>query len=283
MSGLPIRDDKPAQRRGQPRFSLRGCSLVGQLSLSPIRRSGDAMGAQTEHGGSADRRRFRPTRPFMALQRCASTPLKLRVTSIPVELLTQAHDLGCVPGWYDLLRIGSVKVFMDGALGPRTVAMFEPYDGEPGNKGILNVDDEQLFELGRTAADVGLAMAVHAIGDRANHEALQAFEHLRAHEGARHLPRLRHRIEHVQVIHPDDLGRLARLDVIASMQPVHATSDMHMADTYWGSRTAGMHGKPAAGERPCCLCSDAPVESPNLQIHAAVTRRRPDGPWLSWH
>jgi hypothetical protein len=170
---------------------------------------------------------------------------------------------------------------MDGALGPRTAAMIEPYDGEPGNTGILIVDSEQLFELGRAAADVGLGMSVHAIGDRANHEALQAFEQLRVYEDATHLPHLRHRIEHVQVIHPDDLGRLAHLDVIASMQPLHATSDMLMADTYWGRRTAWAYAWKSQLEAGAHIAfgSDAPVESPNpfWGIHAAITRRRADG------
>jgi predicted amidohydrolase YtcJ len=109
---------------------------------------------------------------FMALQQLhAEDRLKLRVVkNIPVELLEQAHDLGLRTGFGDdRLRIGSVKAFMDGALGPRTAAMFQPYDGEPENRGILNHDAEQLFELGRMAAD-GACMAVHAIGDRANHE-----------------------------------------------------------------------------------------------------------------
>ena len=221
---------------------------------------------------------------FMALQQLRlDGRLRLRVTkSIPVELLEHAHALGLRTGFGDdLLRIGAVKAFMDGALGPRTAAMFEPYDGEPGNKGILNIDGEQLFELGRTAANVGLAMAVHAIGDRANHEALQAFEQLRDYEEAAHLPHLRHRIEHVQLLHPDDLGRLARLDVIASMQPVHATSDMQIADTYWGSRAAWSYAWKSQLEAGAHVAfgSDAPVESPNpfRGIHAAVTRRRPDG------
>jgi hypothetical protein len=221
---------------------------------------------------------------FMALQQLRlDGRLKLRVTkSIPVKLLGQAHDLGLRTGFGDdQLRIGSVKVFMDGALGPRTAAMFEPYESEPANKGILNVDGEQLFELGRTAVDIGLGMSVHAIGDRANHEALQAFEQLRLYEGAKHLPHLRHRIEHVQVIHPDDLGRLARLDVVASMQPLHATSDMLMADTYWGRRTAWAYAWKSHLETGAHVAfgSDAPVESPNpfWGIHAAITRRRADG------
>ncbi len=221
---------------------------------------------------------------FMALQQLRlDGRLKLRVTkSIPVDLLPQAHELGLRTGFGDdWLRIGSVKVFMDGALGPRTAAMFESYDGEPENKGVLNVDSEQLSEWGRLAAEVGLGMTVHAIGDRANHEALDAFEHLRAYERENRLPHLRHRIEHVQVLHPDDVGRLARLNVIASMQPLHATSDMLMADKYWGERAFLAYAWKSQLDAGAKLAfgSDAPVESPNpfLGIHAAVTRRRVDG------
>jgi len=221
---------------------------------------------------------------FMALQEMrADGRLGLRVTkSIPVELLDQAHDLGLRTGFGDdWLRIGGVKVFMDGALGPRTAAMLAPYDGEGDNLGILNLDGEELYELGCKAAEVGLGMAVHAIGDRANHEALQAFAQLRAYEQEMGMPHLRHRIEHVQLLHPDDEQELARLDVVASMQPLHATSDMTMADEYWGRRVSlayAWQGQLQAGAR-LAFGSDAPVESPNpfLGIHAAVTRRRADG------
>ncbi|MBI5935157.1 MAG: amidohydrolase [Chloroflexi bacterium] len=218
---------------------------------------------------------------FMALQELhARGELKLRVVkNLPVEDLEHARELGLRSGFGDhRLRIGNVKAFMDGALGPRTAAMFQPYLNEPENRGILNMDGEHLLELARRAADVGLAMTVHAIGDRANHEVLDAYEQLRRYERANNLPALRHRIEHVQVLHPDDAARLAQLDVIASMQPIHATSDMHMADRYWGERsrlayawrTQLTHGARLA------FGSDAPVESPNpfLGLYAAVTRRR---------
>jgi hypothetical protein len=221
---------------------------------------------------------------FMALQQLREEGrLKLRVTkNIPVELLDAACELGLRTGFGDdWLRIGSVKVFMDGALGPRTAAMVQAYEGEPENRGILLQDAEQLFEFGRQAAEVGLGMTVHAIGDRANHEVLDAFEHLRRHETEHGLPHLRHRIEHVQLLHPQDARRLAQLDVVASMQPLHATSDMIMADQYWGARTSLAYAWKAqldAGAR-LAFGSDAPVESPNpfLGIHAAVTRRRADG------
>lgn len=229
---------------------------------------------------------------FMALQKLhAGGKLKLRVTkNIPVDLLDHAYELGLRTGFGDdWLRIGSVKVFMDGALGPHTAAMFQPYLNEPENRGILNMDGEQLFELGRHAADAGLGMTVHAIGDRANHEVLNAYEQLRSYEKKKGLPALRHRIEHVQVLHPDDVPRLATLNVVASMQPIHATSDMLIADQYWGERSALAYAWRTQLKAGAHLAfgSDAPVESPNpfLGIHAAVTRRRaggspnPDG----WH
>ena len=221
---------------------------------------------------------------FLALQKLhAQGKLKLRVLkNIPVELLDQAHELGLSAGFGDdWLRIGSVKVFMDGALGPHTAAMFQPYIGEEDNRGILNMDGEELFEHGRKAAQVGLALTVHAIGDRANHEVLNAYEQLRKYESEHHLPALRHRIEHVQVVHPDDAARLGRMNVIASMQPIHATSDMLMADAFWGERSRLAYALKTQLDHGARLAlgSDAPVESPNpfLGLYAAVARRRADG------
>lgn len=221
---------------------------------------------------------------FMALQSLhAQGKLKLRVCkNIPVESVEQANDLGLRTGFgNEMLWIGSVKAFMDGALGPRTAAMLDPYENEPGNKGILNMDGEELFEHARKAADVGLSMTVHAIGDKANHEVLNAFEQLRIYEAQNGLPHLRHRIEHVQVIHPDDAPRLARLNVIASMQPIHATSDMYAADRYWGERARLSYAWRTQLNHGAILAfgSDAPVESPNpfWGLYAATTRQRADG------
>ncbi len=159
--------------------------------------------------------------------------------------------------------------------------MFDPYVDEPQNRGILILDDEKLFEYGRQAADSGLSLAVHAIGDRAVHEVLDGFARLRDYERERGLPALRHRIEHVQTIHPEDAGRLAGLGIIASMQPIHATSDMLMADRLLGERAAFSYAWRTLLECGARLAfgSDAPVESPNPfhGLHAAVTRRRADG------
>jgi hypothetical protein len=182
------------------------------------------------------------------------------------------------------LRIGGIKAFADGALGPRTAAMIQPYTGEQNNSGILLLDAEELYEVGLQAVENGLSLAVHAIGDRANHEVLNAIKELRKQEtkfGTWHTSQLRHRVEHVQVIHPDDAGRYAALGVIASMQPVHIVSDMFTADRYWGKRAAYSYGWRTQLDHGTTLAfgSDAPVESPNpfWGLHAAVTRHQPDG------
>ena len=221
---------------------------------------------------------------FMALQILDNSQrLKLRVTkSVPLDLLPHASALGLRTGFGSQhLRIGSVKIFMDGALGPRTAAMLKPYLNEPENRGILNMDGEQFLEYGRQAADVGLSMTGHAIGDRALHEILDGYEQLRAYERGRGLPALRHRIEHVQILHPDDVRRLGQLGIIASMQPIHATSDMLAAEKYWGERVNLAYAWRSQLDAGAVLAfgSDAPVEAPNpfWGLHAAVTRRRPDG------
>lgn len=221
---------------------------------------------------------------FNALQLLQeSGRLQLRVVkSIPVEDLDHAAAIGLRTGFgNEHLRIGPVKLFADGALGPATAAMLQPYEDSPDNTGILLIDSEQIFEVGQVAASHGISMAIHAIGDRANHEVLLAYEQLRRFEQENHLPALRHRIEHVQVLHPDDYSRLSDLQVIASVQPIHATSDMYTADRKWGARSAGAYAFRTLLDRGTHLCfgSDAPVESPNpfLGLHAAVTRRRPDG------
>ncbi len=264
--------------------------LVGQAVPEPtVAQVAEALQAAQKRlwslgitgGHDFDRRRC-----FLALQSLRREgALKLRILkSIPLEDLPHAHALGLQSGLGDdWLRIGAVKLFADGALGPQTAAMFQPYEASADERGMLLLDAEEIYEYGRQAVEVGLPLAIHAIGDRANHEVLDAYEHLRRYErqlsGA--APRLRHRIEHVQVLHPDDVARLAALGVVASMQPIHATSDMDIADKFWGARSALAYAPQTqlkAGAR-LAFGSDAPVESPNpfWGLHAAVTRRRPDG------
>lgn len=221
---------------------------------------------------------------FHALQTLESTGnLKLRVLkSIPLEDLEHAVAIGLQTGFgSEFLRIGSVKLFADGALGPQTAAMIQPYENEPDNFGLLFLDAEQIVEHGQLAAQSGLSLAVHAIGDRANHEVLKAYAQLRQLETIESRPHLLHRIEHVQVLHPDHLQQLADLNIVASMQPIHTTSDMDTADRHWGSRARYAYAFKTLRGRGTRLIfgSDAPVESPNpfWGLHAAVTRQRHSG------
>ncbi|MCL4423856.1 MAG: amidohydrolase family protein, partial [Firmicutes bacterium] len=122
-------------------------------------------------------------------------------------------------------------------------------------------------------------VALHAIGDQANRNALDAFA--ASYEESRRLG-LRHRIEHAQLLHPDDVGRFAQLGVVASMQPIHCTSDRYMADRYWGRRSRyayAWRSLLASGAR-VAFGSDAPVETidPWEGIYAAITRKRADEP-----
>ena len=227
-------------------------------------------------------------RPFVAYQALKERgELGLRVVkNIPVGLLDEAIALGLRTGFGDdWLRLGHIKIFADGALGPHTAAMIEPYAGEPDNYGMVVTDKEALYEYGRKAAANGLALTVHAIGDKANHDLLDVYEALRADEAsptaARPSRPLRHRVEHVQLLHPQDRLRLAELGLIASMQPIHATSDMLMADRLWKERCIGAYAIRDQLEAGAVLTfgSDSPVEpiNPLYGIHAAVTRRRADG------
>jgi hypothetical protein len=222
--------------------------------------------------------------------------LGLRVLQqIPAGSLDHARALGLRSGFGDArLRIGGVKFFADGSLGSRTASMLQPYLGQPDHWGVPTTDPEELLEQALVASGAGLSLTIHAIGDRANREILEVLAEVRRREAAsepngRHSAaspaagrRLRHRIEHVQCIHPSDLPRLAQLGVIASVQPIHATSDMGMVDAHWGPvRAAGAYAFRSLLDSGARLVfgSDGPVEpfAPLVGIHAAVTRRRADG------
>ncbi|MEZ4869749.1 MAG: amidohydrolase [Caldilineaceae bacterium] len=219
--------------------------------------------------------------------------LQLRaVTHVAMDQLEHALGVGLRAGLGDeWLRVGGLKLFADGALGPRTAAMIEPYENEPDNYGITIVDKEDMMEMARRASAAGLPTIIHAIGDRANHDVLDVFAVVRQQETEQGILRSqrRHRIEHVQVLHPNDVNRLAALDVIASVQPIHATQDMRNVDAFWGKRGELAYAFRTLLNTGARLAfgSDAPVETPNpfVGIHAAVTRRRMDGtPGVEgWH
>jgi predicted amidohydrolase YtcJ len=169
---------------------------------------------------------------FLVWQRLhAERRLTLRVLAAQqASRLDAVLACGLTTGFGDeQLQIGPVKVFMDGTLGSRTARMLEPFTD--GGTGVELTGRAALEELIGRASAGGLSVAVHAIGDRANREALDAFEATApAWRGAE----LRPRIEHAQLLHPDDVARFGRLGVVASMQPSHAPADRDVADAAWG-------------------------------------------------
>jgi predicted amidohydrolase YtcJ len=193
--------------------------------------------------------------------------LTLRVwQSLPAERLAGAD---IVPQLDDsLLRVGYVKVFMDGTLGSRTARLLD-------GSGVEITSSARLAELIRQAERAGFALAVHAIGDQANRDALDAF-------AAAATPGARHRIEHAQCVAPEDVARFAALGIAASVQYTHATSDRDLVKRTWADRIE--HAYPfrslwAAGAR-LAGGSDAPVEAldPLAGLRAAVLRTDSDRP-----
>ncbi len=226
---------------------------------------------------------------FQALQTLNKNgDLGLRfVKNIPAALVEHAVGVGLRSGFGDdWLRIGGIKMFADGALGPRTALMIRPYEGEPHNRGIAVLEKEEMMRVAHLAYPNQLSLTTHAIGDQAVHDVLDVYESVRNANYASK-PHTPNRIEHVQLIHPADKGRLAQLGVVASMQPIHATSDYQMADRYWGERAKLSYAIKTMRDSGALVVfgSDAPIEKidPLPGIHAAVTRQRannlPAGGW----
>ena len=185
------------------------------------------------------------------------------------------------------LQMKGVKLFMDGALGSRGAALLADYSDEPGNRGLLVTDPAAYGAAVIRARDCGVQVATHAIGDRGNRIVLDTYQQALAGRGA--AADHRWRVEHAQVVAPEDIPRFAGLRLVASMQPTHATSDMPWAGERLGeARLAGAY----AWRRfldlgvPLALGSDFPVEQvdPRLGLLAAVTRQdrqgHPPGGWL---
>ena len=178
----------------------------------------------------------------------------------------------------DRLRLVGVKLYADGALGSRGAWLKQPYKDRPGERGLGFLTDTQIRNLMSRAAMDNFQVAVHAIGDAANDLVLGAIEELaETYKGDR-----RWRIEHAQVVDPADLPRFGRLGIIASMQPVHETSDWKMAEARMGiDRLGGAYAwrsMIANGSR-LAFGSDFPVESPNPfpGLAAAISRQDPEG------
>ncbi len=222
-----------------------------------------------------------------SLERLASSgrlPIRVYATVSPEpdalpKFLARGTHLG---GGADFLTVRAVKAYADGALGSRGAALLTDYTDEAGRTGLLVTSPERLAEIAGETRKAGWQLWIHAIGDRGNRIALDAFA-----SAAGALPQApagasRPRIEHAQVIAPEDFPRFARLSVIASVQPTHATSDMPWAEARLGpTRVAGAYAWRRLKDAGAKLAggSDAPVESENplLGFYSAVTRQSLDG------
>ncbi len=244
--------------------------------------------------------------------------LGVRVEMIlPRHMLPELRAIGLQGGFGDdMLRFGGIKIFADGTLGSQTAAMLEGFEGNPNNKGILTLPEQEMKETVSAAAEMGISIAIHAIGDRAAHVALNCIEQAQrlladapslgtypsyqrrsvatraSHSGKMigegTTRRLRYRLEHVQLITSEDLERMHRLGVVASVQPFHAVADRDIAERYWGKRHRHAYAYRTMQHMgiPLALGSDAPVETfdPLRILYAATLRndtatpQRP--PWL---
>ncbi len=199
------------------------------------------------------------------------------------EILAAGHSLGS----NDMYSARSIKIYTDGALGSRGAALLAPYEDRPDHSGLLLTSAEQLRKLFSLAIGADFQVAIHAIGDKGNRIALDEIEHAYNTVGGRHL---RHRIEHSQVVALSDIPRFKSLEVIPSMQPTHATSDMNMAEDRIGAeRLKGAYAWRSFLDQGSRVVSgsDFPVElaAPFDGIHAAVTRQnkanQPKGGWIA--
>jgi predicted amidohydrolase YtcJ len=208
--------------------------------------------------------------------------LTVRITewlpfAAPLDKLDQMRrDGGTTDPW---LRTGALKMVTDGALGSRTAAMLAPYSDDAKTSGILTMEPEKLTALAVERDKAGFQLNFHAIGDRANRVALDAFEAAAKANGPRDR---RDRIEHAQVVAPAEFARFARLQVIASMQPSHETTDMRWAEQRVGpERAKGAYAWATMQKYGVRLAfgTDYDVEpiSPFRGLYACVSRELPDG------
>jgi predicted amidohydrolase YtcJ len=201
--------------------------------------------------------------------------LRLRVLFHPpvaslAAMLARGDRSGTGSEW---VRLGGVKMFLDGSLGSRTAWMLEPYAGTR-DRGMAITAESAAAEAMRAAASGGIAVTAHAIGDAAVRRALDLMSTL---------PRtaIPHRIEHFQCVHPDDLDRAASAGLVVSMQPAHLLTDIPLVDRYWGARGAGAYAFRTLRRQGTSLVfgSDAPVASldPRQGHYAALERRSAEG------
>jgi hypothetical protein len=262
---------------------LRGVPLDEALAETLAELAGMGVTSVVDAGDSAT---DGGSGPFAALGDRASALLasdvadgrcRVRV-NLPADGIAAAAGLGLHSGAplpsRRTMRVGWAKVYIDGALGSQTAAVFSPYTcGPTGDTGIARLTRDELDAIVVEAREAGISLAVHAIGDRGAARVLDALE--RAPVARPGLPP--DRMEHLQLMRPPDAARLAGLGVTASLQPIHCASDRELAEACWADRLADTYPWRTLADASVRLAfgSDAPIESPNpwLGIFAAVHRR----------
>ena len=268
--------------------------LVDKVVPAPLPRVRDAAFERAQqtmlaNGLTAAADMGTTTADWLTMRRAGdSGRLKVRIMSYAggIEPLLEVAGTGPTPWLYDgRLRMAGVKLYLDGALGSRGALLKQPYKDSPRERGLGFVGDTALMNLMSRAAMENFQVAVHAIGDAANAQLLGAIEELaETYKGDR-----RWRVEHAQIVDPADLPRFARHGIIASMQPVHQTSDWRMAEARMGrERLGGAYAwrSMIANGSPLAFGSDFPVEHPNpfhglaVAISRVDAQGQPPGGWM---
>ncbi len=237
-----------------------------------------SLGMTATHDAGAT---FEETKAYHLLQNAGEMPMRVYVMLSGIE--TQRDYGAAYQSLDEKLHIKAIKLYVDGALGSRGAALLEDYSDQPGQRGYVITEQNVLEGAIREARQDYYQVNIHAIGDRGNRMVLDAFRNAEAQE------KERHRIEHAQIVHPDDISRFKEQGIIPSMQGIHATSDMHMAEKRLGpDRLEGAYAWKTFLDQGSRIAngSDFPVERPNVfqGLHASVSRQdkksMPSGGWL---
>jgi predicted amidohydrolase YtcJ len=309
LAGIDVHTSDPPEARierdaqGEPTGILRelAINLVRDVVAPPeadevLTAFQEATGALHRRGVTgihdvrlmADKDGARAFRAFQILDRDHRLKLRTWVTQ-PGDRLEDLIGLGMQTGFgNDHLRLGHVKFFSDGGMGARTAWMVDPYLDDGRGMPLMEMDD--LADRIRRADAAGLSVMVHAVGDRANRELINLFEDLESKRCRRTAPppAIPHRIEHVQMIRPEDVERLGRLNIALCLTPANLVLDINLIDAAVGEagrwtyavRSLMDTGAAVMFSSDCPVCDPSPLNG----IHAAVTRQRADGtPAGGWH
>ncbi len=261
-------------------------------ALEPLVRELVGLGVVAVHdpGGLSERRDLGgPIAAYRGLAAAGRLGLRVhaciraeQLDAAEIEGLRSGEPLG--PDPLDRLRMGWLKTFADGSLGSRTAAMLQPFERAPGEApppndgyGVWLVPPEELRAQADRAAALGITTQIHGIGDAAVRAALDALGPTAGQTA------LMPRVEHTQLVHPDDIPRFAALGIAASVQPIHVRSDAEKARRLWGARAEAWAYAFAALDRAGSVIAfgtDAPVEpvDPWPGLACAVTRSSPEWP-----